>query len=495
MINYSSSHIITIDKGVAKIQQGTFTIIHVIKIKEYEDFINNVQAFINQNIPKTHNKYPLLILELTQTTNILENLTPTTNNRQRRSIDAIGTVWKYIAGTPDHHDFQILANNIVDLNNNNNKQVFINEAFNKRLNNLTEVVKAMANQIRKDVYLEKEIVINLQNKIRLVKEELMNIEHAILWARLNIVNPNLLSKKEIKIAMKTLIEENINFSSPEEALEFSKVSIINNNKKEIFYLIKIPLTKHEIYKHMVIRPVKRNNKVIHLDFKEILTNKKEMFAIKEKCKNYNNVTICNEKDIIIITEIDCIPKLINNLNSSCILSNGHHIPLVEEIDSGIILLNDYNGSIIVNEEKYNISGTFLIKSHNTTIKVENRTFNNWQASPLQTMPAMMQLTPFEKGRINLLSLEALNELQINNTDIITTVKSRLIIGEITFSGISLVIIIVIIIAKIFSKRVQKITVWEPQVPKVEELVEMNKLPRITNITPEKPPRLHKIPLF
>lgn len=193
MIDYSSSHIITIDKGIAKIRQGTFTIIHVIKIKEYEEFINNMQTFIDQNIPKTQNKYPLLIHELTQTANILEDLTPTTNYRQRRSIDAIGTVWKYIAGSPDHNDFQILASNIADLNKNNNKQVFINDLFNKRLNNLTEMFRTMANQIRKDVYIEKEIVINLQNKIRLVKEELLNIERAILWARINIVNPLLLN--------------------------------------------------------------------------------------------------------------------------------------------------------------------------------------------------------------------------------------------------------------------------------------------------------------
>ena len=467
-------------------------------MKEYEEFLNNVQSFIEQNIPKSHNKYPLLIHELTQTINILEDLTPIPNNRQRRSIDAIGTVWKYIAGTPDHNDFQILASNIADLNKNNNKQVFINESFNKRLNNLTIRFNTITNQIRKDVYLENEIVINLQNKIRLVKEELVNIERAILWARINIVNPLLLSKKEINIAMKTLIEENINFYSPEEALEFSKVAIINNDKREIFYLIKIPLTKNENYKNVIIRPVKKKNKVIHLNFKEIIFNRYEMFAIREKCKSYNNLTICNEKNLLNITETNCIPKLINNLNSSCIISNSHQIPLIEEIDSGIILLNDYHGSIFENEKTHNISGTFLIKFHNMTIKIENRTFSNWQASPLQTVPAMLQPTPFEKSRFNLLSLEVLSELQINNTDIITTMRKRLIIGEWTISGMLLLIVILIIFLKMCYKTVEKVVVWEPQVPAIEKPFETTNLPQttqITSIAPDKPPRLHKIPLF
>ncbi|KNC22186.1 hypothetical protein FF38_04413 [Lucilia cuprina] len=106
-----------------------------------------------------------------------------------------------------------------------------------------------------------------------------------------------------------------------------------------------------------------------------------------------------------------------------------------------------------------------------TIKIENRTFSNWQASPLQTVPATLQPTPFEKRRFNLLSLEALSELQINNTDIITTMCY---------------------------KTVEKVVVWEPQVPAIEKLFETTNLPQTTQITiiaPDKPPRLHKIPLF
>lgn len=158
IIDYSSSHIITIDKGIAKIQEGTFTIVHLLKLEQYEEFLHNVQDFIDKNIPKTHNKYPLLIHELIQTTNILEEITPT-KSRSKRSINAIGTVWKYIAGNPDHDDFELLSNNMKDLNENNNKQVFINEAFNLRLNNLTRMINNMSNQIRKDVYLENEIVL------------------------------------------------------------------------------------------------------------------------------------------------------------------------------------------------------------------------------------------------------------------------------------------------------------------------------------------------
>jgi len=41
--------------------------------------------------------------------------------RQKRGINEIGTLWKWIAGTPDHDDFITVQNKIDNLIENNNK--------------------------------------------------------------------------------------------------------------------------------------------------------------------------------------------------------------------------------------------------------------------------------------------------------------------------------------------------------------------------------------
>lgn len=66
----------------------------------------------------------------------------------------------------------------------------------------------------------------------------------------------------------------------------------------------------------------------------------------------------------------------------------YHIPTIEDVEPGAISLNG-------------------------TIKVTNRTFNNAAASPTLTTTSM-QLTSFEIGNINLISLTALNKVQIYN---------------------------------------------------------------------------------
>lgn len=491
----------TINKGTAKIQQGTFTILHSIDLAQYAISISNTHTFIQQNIPNHHNLYPILIHELSLTESILENITPTIKNK--RAINTLGTIWKYIAGSPDHDDFEIVANNINDLNKNNNRQVYVNEAFNKRLKNLTDIVNKISNVIRKDVLLENEIVINLQNRVRLVKEELINIQNGIEWARLGIINPSILNKKEIEIATSKVREENIVFVSPEEALQFAKVSILYNTNKKIFYLVKIPLTKKETYENVILRPVKRKNSVINLEFKQILKNEKTIYGIKNDCEKYNNIIICKENQIKNISNTQCIPNLISSQNSTCVTSNDHHIPLIEEIESGIILLNNCNTSIYIDDTRRNISGTLLIKFHNSTIKISDRTFSNIEASPLQIIPALMQPAPFESDHINFLSLEALNELQINNTEVISTIQKRLRIGGWSISIILSLIIISIACLNFFFKNNKKIVVWEPQTPNTNNethatitLQRYAESPKpIALEAPIKPPRLNNIPFF
>lgn len=502
-MDYTSSYVVTINKGTAKIQQGTFTIIHPIDLEQYAISIAQTNTFIQQNIPNSHNLYPILNHELTQINNALENLTPITRNK--RAINALGTIWKYVAGSPDHDDFEIITNNVYELNKNNNKQFYVNEAFNKRINNLTEIINKMSNFVRKNVYLENEIVINLQNRIRLVKEELINIENGIEWAKIGIVNPLILNKKEIEVAMKKIEEEHIPFVNPEEALQFAKVSVLyNNNNNKIFYMVKVPLTKKEMYENVILRPVKKKIYVIKLEFLEILKNKKTIYAIKEKCEKYNDIIICKENQIIDITKNTCIPNIINNKNSSCITSNNHHISPIEEIESGVILLNGYNGSIYIDETYRSLSGTFLIKFHNSTVKVDNRTFSNIEASPLQMIPALLQPTPFKIDHINLLSLEALNELQINNTETISTIQKHLEIGGWSISAILFLVFILIACLSFFFKRTGKIVIWKPQIPlTIDESTQ--KPICLQNISdsqnpreleaPVKPPRLNNIPFF
>lgn len=321
----------------------------------------------------------------------------------------------------------MLKFNINELDENNNKQIVINQMFNERLNNVTKLINEISNAIGKNEYINNEVALSLQSRIRLIKEELINIHYAIQWAKSGVVNSVILDKLEIKLALGKLSKEKMPFASNEEAMEYAKANVIYNDSI-ILYVIKIPLTSEQIYESLLLYPVKKNGKIIKLSFNKIIKNSKEIYGIRNNCLKYNPVKICKNDQVIDLTNNTCITNIINSLPSYCTYTNSQHIPSIENILPGVILLNDYNNTISIDGVNHHLSGTFLIKFTNSTIVAQNKTYRNLEAPKITNIPAVLQPTPSETNLENILTLESLNELHINNTRSIETLTMGTIIN-------------------------------------------------------------------
>lgn len=99
-----------------------------------------MHTILKDEITTVHPLYPYLHHELTLLQTLLDGLKI---HKNKRSLDFIGTSWKWIAGTPDHEDFEIIKNKMNNVLENNNRQVVINQLYNERINNITR----MANEI------------------------------------------------------------------------------------------------------------------------------------------------------------------------------------------------------------------------------------------------------------------------------------------------------------------------------------------------------------
>ncbi|XP_067631741.1 uncharacterized protein [Eurosta solidaginis] len=333
----------------------------------------------------------------------------------------------------------------MNLNENNNKQTIINELFSKRLSNITIMTNSILNAISKDNSIIDEIVVDLQSKIRLIKDELINIKYAIQWAKGNILNTVILNKQEVKVALEKLKAEEMPFNNAEEALEFSKINVLCK-EMIIIYMVKIPLTSNETFRKIILRPVKKQNNIaINIQYDEILKCKNITYGIRKPCEIYNEISICNRNNLVDLSEDQCIPRLINCLNSSCSTMSGQHISGVEEVQPGIILLNNFNGQIEVNEAPQELNGTHLIQFYNSTVKINNQLYRNIASQPFEAIPSVLQLTPAEKGHMDILSLEVLQELHINNTKRIDFLrKTTFSIGTLTIVTIIALVGILII---------------------------------------------------
>lgn len=448
ILDYSNARLVTIQSGIARRQDGNFKVIHSIDLEQYRILLDDIESVFGTNIANGHPSRPFLTHQVLDIRGLLRRLSP---NVRKRSIDFIGSAWKWVAGTPDSHDFEILDQKVRNILENNNRQMIINDMTIGRIQEISNLTNEIM-KIKKEDWNDKLGKI-LQHKLNFIEKELQNIEYAIQWAKVNIVNAFILSKTEIDDLDNILKNYNIPTFNVDELLSFADVKIVTNNK-DILYILSLPITHENICKILVARPVKIGNRVDKIEFNKILKCNESFFAIKNDCKSFNDMTICNRDKLVELKEDNCITSLIKNRIGNCTQINNEHIPTIEEIGSDLLLLNQYNGKLKVNDEEINLNGTYLIKYHNATIKINDREFYSKEISGNKPLPAFMQPKSTSFKTEEVLSLERLSKINIGNIKRLEALENK---NKALITSSSVIIIAALCIASwmLMKKRLNK----------------------------------------
>ena len=108
---------------------------------------------------------------------------------------------KWIAGSPDHEDHDIISSKINNILQNNNNQVLINKLTIDKIIETTNITNNIIKNIQNEKYKYIEIDSFSQWKYKLeIIKEVLNIAYAIHWTKANIINPFILSNEELDMA-------------------------------------------------------------------------------------------------------------------------------------------------------------------------------------------------------------------------------------------------------------------------------------------------------
>lgn len=176
ILDYSNAQIVATETGQSKLVTGTFKLLHVIDLEQYDKILTTLKDTIDRDITKKDANYHFLMHEVNSANKILNELRP---RRSARAIDAIGTTWKWIAGTPDHEDFQVLSDQTKSLLKNNQNQIVINKAIEDRLQIITNMTNTILNSIKTSDSLRTLVVKDTERKLKMINEELVNINYAV----------------------------------------------------------------------------------------------------------------------------------------------------------------------------------------------------------------------------------------------------------------------------------------------------------------------------
>lgn len=276
IFEYTYTPLVIIKVQPAKITDGNFKIIHPINITAYEKIYYLAIPMVRWHVNDTSPLKPQCEYLLNSINEQLQQLQP---NRGKRSINWIGSAWKWIAGTPDAYDFDKLLTKQNELIENSNRQILINRniinSSNKMIDNFNQILEQLKDKTNEN------LAQTLFNKLLILKEEIDEITNAIHWAKKGIINTKILGKGELDQIMHEM--DTLPYGNTAEALNYAAPSVAIKERL-ILYIVSIPLTSKKEYNHLILKSVTNQMKRIVLDHNHVLASKEEYYTINKECE-------------------------------------------------------------------------------------------------------------------------------------------------------------------------------------------------------------------
>ncbi|XP_049291668.1 uncharacterized protein LOC125768285 [Anopheles funestus] len=458
--NLDNDPILFLEKQECKIQTGTLKIIHPINLTNIE---NNIKKFetiakkINKNLPISD----LITERVEEIKNRLDQIVPRETKRIKR-WDALGTTWKWLAGSPDAVDLRIINRTLNDLINENNAQINVNNIINTKIAELTITINALIDKhTTKDKLLLQEIdAITLLIYMDTTQRILEDIEDAILKTRVQLINSKLLTINEI-LAIETIItNQGIRTSSPEESMNYA-IPKIAVNKKMLLYILEIPKVE-DVCTIFQIESLTFKNLTIINTPKYIVKKGSEMF---ETLKPFDKVQL---GEYLKPFRDTCLTSMIEGRESNCNAIEDYSTSINLISINKILINNAKNAEVKSNCGPHDriLSGNFILTFNNCTVIINNHTFTFQET--INGVKEMQGALPNLKLKLNVIMKEPnINKIH-NNT--ITNRKylehielkqfSHLKITFSIFGGMSITIAIlmIVIIVYIKTKKYTNITI-------------------------------------
>lgn len=440
------SPIVTIRVGNAWVTNGHFKLVHIIDLTKYDALVQNIEQLKAEYV-KDEEMHLVLDYHLNQIKDRLGELRDA-RARRARSINWIGSAWKWLAGTPDATDWSHLLETQTDIVQNNNQQYRINEKLIDTTREITDRINRIIgrfNNIVQEGETDK-LKHDLLNKVLILKEGINEIVRACQMAKNGIVNSNLLDSEEVNAIVNEL--ETLPYQNIVEAVEYGRPSVYSNGTL-MLYILSIPKIKPEVYHLVTARAAIRNGKQIDLDYLRLLINHDETYGLDGKCLNIGNTSVCEEGVLRRLPEDSCLPKILKGGNALCDYRTTND-EVIELIGENTIFVTNFNGSLLNKNSSIPLEGTYLIQLDNDTVHIKDRTYYSKVAIGPQALPPVLVNVTSNRVKPNLEYVHDLSAKNIEHLNILKKNFNSSILTEI-FIIIAVLTAICLLWKKIYGK--------------------------------------------
>lgn len=359
--------------NTCKIQTGNIRIIHPINLTDLEITINQLTSLVynkekNNNVLTQIGKHKIRELY----SNFLQ-IKPVTHKRTKR-WDIIGTTWKWIAGSPDAQDLRIIDRSLNQLVEENNHQIKINKQIGDSISELTSAINQIIEKqhINQIVLDEIDVITTLLN-IDTINKILINIQEAILFAKMHVTNSKMLSSKEIHLVKTILNNQGVEIEIPEEALNLVTPKMVANTNT-LLYILHVPELEPEEGTILRIYPVNQNDTVIK-NYPQFIIKQNKQLLTTSKPENYVQLHIYTKE-----FKDSCIHPLIMGNEPHCVMESNEDTSAQLISNNKVLITNAKNQELRSNCGPTNrhLYGNFVISFSNCTIIFKGQNFTSME---------------------------------------------------------------------------------------------------------------------
>lgn len=348
--------------GSARVRTGYKYYIHQFDIKNIKQQV----AVISANLDFCHTGTDAAALIQIRLQELDTHFKSIDHIKRKKRWDTLGTIWKYIAGTPDAEDLRIINITMNKLVDNNNEQIRINNQLRLQVEEaVSKTQEALSLFSSGSVKMH---CINMLFHLNYLTEQIEKITDSITFAKIGVANENIFSKEEIEILTQDLLKEAIEIHSAAEALSYATTSVLYNNE-DIAIIVKMPKLDSTQYTKVSIYPIIYNNTQIHLKHTYYIMSQEDLFRVDTL------ESTIYEKEEIEAEESRCIYTLLKGLPTTCNYTANPTRKEVIIVDDQHVLVNtmeDFTLSSTCGPSNRTLHGSFAISYHACKVFVDHK---------------------------------------------------------------------------------------------------------------------------
>lgn len=363
------SPVAIIKLGKAHISNNYVRILHRIDLVNIQNSVERLTYQAGKSIDTQDFLSSLLQAKVSKLEQTLSKLKPSIRVRR---WEQLGSLWKYISGSPDAEDLRVINSTSNSLINQNEKQIKINHLFEDRINlatmkldNITNRLNEIASESNRDFRL-----VGLIFSLDELTQRLEDLEEAIILAQHNIPSSRIINAEEIT-RIRHLLEGNGIIAG---ALDLASAYVVLS-KESIAYILKIPRIKDAEYDLNFIEPVICNNSRISISTHYYLHGQSS-FGLKSVCETSRNLFICAGWQLEPISS--CIQQLMKGEPAECPMERTFTNNIIKRVDDSNVIIND--AEVIVTSNcslsDRKLKGSFLVQFSNCTLFINGEMYSN-----------------------------------------------------------------------------------------------------------------------